>query len=166
VKQQAVFDSSFWINAHRSGLLRWVLQRFMLHYPPDVATEMHAAFPSGQAFWEHVRTGILTESAPQQAAFQEFSTGERAAINVALEHPDWTLLIDDYRPFRAAEGLGLPVLCTPVLTVQLLQDGDATAADTLTMLARLAAMQTVSPHLLARALVQADQWLGRQGGQI
>lgn len=73
--------------------------------------------------------------------------------------------MDDYRPYRAAESLGLPVLCTPVLAVILLEDREATEADTLTTLARLAAMQTVSPHLLASALVRVDQWLGRQGGQ-
>lgn len=159
VKQNATFDSSFWINAHRSGLLPHVLARYNLVYPPAVAAEMRTGFPSGQEFAGLVQAGRLTEVAPLSMQFQGFGPGEREAINVALEHPEWVLLMDDHRPFQEAARLGLRVLCTPVFTVSLFDEGALTARQTLVILARLAALQTVSPHLLAAALAHLGRSL-------
>jgi predicted nucleic acid-binding protein len=119
VKQSATFDSSFWINAHRSGLLPLVIERFRLYYPPAVAAELLEEFSSGREFWKLVREVALFEVVPELGQVTEFGPGERSAINLALERPDWLLLIDDRRPFLEAVRLGLQVLCTPVLVVQL-----------------------------------------------
>lgn len=154
MKQSATPDSSFWINAHRSGLLPSVLERFQLYYPPAVAGELREEFPSGREFWRLAREGLLKEVVPQSDQVRAFGAGERAAMNLALEHREWTILIDDRRPFLAAQRLGLKALCTPVLAVDLYHEGRLTLGQTLLALARLAALQTLSPDLLAAALAQ------------
>ena len=163
VKQDATFDSSFWINAHRAGLLAEVLDEYRLYFSPAVAAELRPSFPSGEAFWQLVRAGTVAEVVAVAEPFQEFGPGERAAINLALQHRDWTLLIDDQRPLRAAVELGLPAVCTPVLVVALFLQGTIDAAQCLQALARLAALQTVSPALLTAALAQLGQALAGKG---
>ncbi len=164
VKQNATLDTSFWINAHRAGLLPWVLQRYRLCYAPDVAAEQSPQFPSGIEFWRLARRGILTEVAPQHDRVQAFGPGERAALNLALEHPGWLLLLDDQRPYQEAVRRGLAVLCSPVLVAALFGDRVLTAQDALLVLARLAVLQTVSPHLLAAALAHiAKIWSSSKG---
>ena len=165
VKQNATPDSSFWINAHRSGLLPYVLERYQLHYTPAVGNELREEFASGREFWMLVREGVITEATPGVEEVREFGTGERAAINLALEHRDWILLIDDRRPFIEAERRALNVLCTPVLVVDLFSEGKLDARQALEALARLAAMQTVSRDLIAASLAYSgNTWKG-QGGR-
>ena len=154
MKQNATLDSSFWINAHRSGLLPQVLERFRLHYAPEVAAELSLDFASGREFWRLAGEGILTEAIPQADEVRGFGSGERAAMNLALEHRDWVLLIDDRRPLAEAQRMGLKTLCTPVLVVDLFEKGLWRLQDAVRQLARLTAMQTVSPALLQVALAQ------------
>lgn len=141
---------------HRAGILRYVLDRYELKYAPAVAGELLERFPSGREFWRLARVGALdvVAASPQVT---EFGPVEREAISVALEHPDWVLLMDDYRPFRAATALGITAVCSPVLTVALFAENALSAAEALTILARLAAMQTVSPFLLTAALAQLGE---------
>jgi len=162
VKQSATLDSSFWINAHRTGLLPYVLARYDLRYPPAVAAELVERFPSGREFWRLARAGLLVEVVPTTSQLQEFGPGEREAINLALEHQDWVLIIDDQRPYQAAARLGLNVLCSPVLTVALATEGALPTSDALAILARLAAIRTVSPVLLTAALAQLGEWSGHE----
>jgi hypothetical protein len=152
--QSATFDTSFWINAFRSGLTPHLLGRYDLRYTPEVAGELFESSPGGREFWRLVREGALVTAMSSAQPVREFGAGERAAINLAFEHQDWLLLMDDYRPFQAAVQLGLRVVCTPVLAVALYHEGRLGAEGALALLARLAAMQTVSPHLLAAALAQ------------
>lgn len=154
MKQNATLDSSFWINAHRSGLLPYVLDKFNLRYTPDVALELREEFSSGREFWRLVRQNELTEASPSIQQVKDFGTGERSAINLALEHSDWILLIDDRRPYLEGMRLGLRVLCTSVLAVELYSEGKLDGQQTLTILARLASFQTLSPELLAVAMAQ------------
>lgn len=163
MKQDATLDSSFWINVHRSGLLDYVLAEYVLHYAPEVAAELSPSFPSGQAFWHAARAGELSEAVPRRREVREFGPGERAAIDLALEHRDWVLLLDDYRPFQEAVRRGLRVLCSPTLIVSLFSANRLQAGDALASLARLAAIQTVSPHLLAAALAQIGRLLRTPG---
>lgn len=130
------------------------MERFRLYYNPAVAAELLEEFPSGREFWKLAREEALFEVVPELSQVTEFGPGERAAINLALEHRDWLLLIDDRRPFLEAVRLGLRVLCTPVLVVQLYTEGRLDPRQTLEALARLAGMQTVSPALLSAALAQ------------
>ena len=152
MKQNATPDSSFWINAHHSGLLPYVLDRFQLHYTPAVGLELREEFSSGREFWELARRGVLVAASSELEVVTEFGPGERAAMNLTLEHRDWVLLMDDRRPFMEAGRLGLRVLCTPVLVVDLYMEEKLNARQALEVLGRLAALQTVSPNLLAASL--------------
>jgi predicted nucleic acid-binding protein len=164
VKQNATLDSSFWINAHRSGLLPYVLDRYDLTYASHVAEELREDFPAGREFWRLVRLGRLTEVEPIDDHLRNFGPGERSAISVAIEHRDWVLLLDDQRPFQEAARIGLWVLCSPVVVVALHIEGTIDANKALTILARLAAIQTVSPTLIALALSQLGKSLpGKEG---
>jgi hypothetical protein len=165
VKQIATLDSSFWINAHRAGLLPYVLDTYDLRYAAAVAVELNPNFPSGREFWRQVRAGLLHEAIPATESVHEFGPGERAAINLVLGQPHWILLLDDQRPFRMAVELGISTICTPVLTVSLYTEGRFDARQALTILARLAALQTVSPHLLALALAQLGRAQPEPGGE-
>jgi len=156
VKQSVTLDSSFWINAHRSGLLRYVLALYHLHYAPAVAAELSEEFASGREFWRLARDGVLQESVPTSESVRAFGPGERAAMNLALENADWLLLVDDRRPLQEAQRLGIRAICTPVLIVGLFHDGTIEFEQALQALARLTAMQTVSPTLIEAALAQVQ----------
>ena len=154
MKQSATLDSSFWINSHRAGLLPHVLQRFELQVATAVAIELSERFASGREFWHLLREGAIVQVRPRMSQVKEFGPGERAAINLALEHPDWILLMDDRRPLEGAQRMGLRAICTPVLVVDLFDGGQCDLARAAELLARLAAMQTVIPALITGALAQ------------
>ena len=165
MKQNATLDSSFWINAHRSGLLPQLLERYALYYTPEVAAELRPSFASGRESWRLAQEGVLVEAPACLREVQSFGLGERSAINLALEHRDWILLMDDRRPLLEATRLGLRVLSSPVLALQLFSEGRLDATRTLQVLARLAALQTVSPDLLAAALAHLGRTWQERGGR-
>jgi predicted nucleic acid-binding protein len=160
MKRAATLDASFWINAQRVGLVPPVQTRYTLHYAPEVAAELSQALPSGRAFWQLARSGQLTEMRVAADAIPDLGPGEGAAINLARAHPDWVLLVDDPRPYQEAVRQGLRVLCSPVLVAAFYREGVLDARDAMLALARLAALQTVSRHLLAAAVAH----LGRSRG--
>ena len=163
MKQSATLDSSFWINAHRAGLLEYVLDRFVVHYTPSVAIELHENFASGREFWRVVREGLIVETAPTSSAFNLFGPGEQAAINLVSEHRDWVLLMDDRKPLAEAQRRGLRTLCTPVLVSTLFDEDQVELGQAIEILGRLAAMQTVSPTLIQAALTQIGLDASRKG---
>ena len=164
MKHTATLDTSFWVNVQRVGLLPYVQRRFLLCYAPDVAAEMSHTLASGREFWRLARGGLLTQVAAQMDGVKDLGPGERAAINLALEHPDWILLIDDQKPYQHAVQRGLRVLCSPVLVAALFSEGALDAARAMLALGRLAALQTVSPHLLAAAVAHVGRsWKQRRG---
>lgn len=89
---------------------------------------------------------------PVGQSVREFGRGERSAINAVIEHPGWILLLDDYRPYRMVADRDIGVLCTPLFAVMLFREGVLDERTVLRVLGELAAIQTVSPHLLAAAL--------------
>lgn len=80
-----------------------------------------------------------------------FGPGERATINLVLEHPDWVLLLDDRRPFDWAEAHGIPVMCSPLSVVGWFQEGTLELREAEHLLAQRTAPGTMSPVLLQRA---------------
>ncbi|MBI3977337.1 MAG: hypothetical protein HY331_04040 [Chloroflexi bacterium] len=130
-----------------------MLERFSLNYAPAVAAELREDFASGREFWRLARQGVLVEAVPRSEEVKSFGAGERAAINLALEHRDWVLLLDDRRPLLGAQRLGLRAVCTPVLVADLFDEGRLSPAQALQALARLTALKTVSPALIEAALL-------------
>ena len=154
VKQNATLDSSFWINAVAGGLLDSLLQDFALAIAPAVEQELPETYPSGARLHQLIEESQVVVIKPTVSIFARFGPGEREAINLALEHRDWTLLLDDLRPFRAAVELGLSPVSTPAYAAVLYERHLLDEVAVLTVLARLAARGTVSPQLLALALTQ------------
>jgi predicted nucleic acid-binding protein len=154
VKQNATLDSSFWINATAAGLVDSLLSDFDLCVPPDVARELTDAYPSGAHLHKLIEDQRIRVLLPTASALERFGPGEQATISLAAEHRGWTLLLDDLRPFRAAQEMGLSPVCTPAYAASLYQRGILDDGAVLAALARLAARSTVSPELLALALRQ------------
>jgi len=154
VKQNATLDSSFWINAVAGGLLDYLLEDFALCLAPAVERELPETYPSGARLHRLIEEGRITLAAPTVRVLERFGPGERTAISLATQHPEWTLLLDDLRPFRAAREMGLTPVSTPAYTASLYERSVLDEVGVLTVLARLAARGTVSPQLIALALAQ------------
>ena len=148
----AVLDTSFWVHAFAVGLLQHVLRLYAVHYTPEVASELPDTFASGREFRWLVRSGELTEVIPRHDRVGMFGAGERSALNVALEHRDWVLLLDDVRPFSYAAGVGLRIVYSPRLVVLLREEGAIGHAAAMGLLGELARLATVSPELIALAI--------------
>ncbi len=158
-RANAVFDTSFWIHSFGVGLLPFVLGRYALRYPPAVALELPERYPSGREFWRMARAGELEEAIPERDQVRRFGPGEREAMNVALEHPNWELLVDDWRPLEWAANMRLRVLSTPVLIVALVHDKEIGVPRALEFLAELGRLGTMMPGLieLARSQLATDE---------
>ena len=151
VKQSATLDTSFWIHAHKAGLSTSVLDDFELHCSLVVAAELKEDFEAGRLFWKLVQDGQVLRAESRLDAVTMFGSGERSAMNLALEHPGWFLLIDDWRPLEAAQNLGIPAICSPVLVVKMFREGKLQLGEALRSLTRLTRTGTVSPRLLTPA---------------
>jgi len=157
VKQNATLDSSFWIHATVSNVIEYLLDDFDLHVPSAVAGELSEDYPSGARLHGLIRASAVTVQEARSAAVDRFGPGERAAMDLAIENRGWVLLMDDLRPFRAAEEMGLAPVSSPVYAASLYERGTLDEPAVLTVLARLAARSTVSPQLIDVALRQVAQ---------
>ena len=154
VKQSATLDTSFWINAHRAGLAPFVVQRFDLYVSREVAGELSRAYEAGRDFWNLMSEGKIAQADPAPELIRLFGRGERSAMNLALEHLDWVLLMDDRRPYEEASKRGLKAVCSPVLVVQLFRESVLSLVEAHRFLAELEYFDTVSPSLISLARVQ------------
>ena len=154
VKQNATPDSSFWINAVAAGLVEHLLEDFDLWVPSAVVAELTKAYPSGALLHRLIAADRVRVAEPATLALERFGPGERAALSLAAQHRDWSLLLDDLRPFRAAQELGLAPVSSPAYAASLYGRNIIDERGVLTALARLAARSTVSPQLIALALSQ------------
>ena len=154
MKQNATLDSSFWIHSVGAGLVEQLLADFQLNVARAVTNELTEDCPSGARLHNLMREGKIHLADPATAKITRFGPGERASINLAIENEGWILLMDDRRPFRAAEELGLGPVASPVYAASLYRRGVLDQRGVLTVLARLSARSTVSPQLIDLALAQ------------
>lgn len=164
MKQNATPDSSFWIHATVSNVIEHLLEDIELYVAQAVAKELGEDYRSGARLHGLIREGRVHLRDPGTATLDRFGPGERAAINLALENPDWVLLMDDLRPFRAAEELGLAPVSSPVYVASLYRRGVLDERTVFEVLARLSAQSTVSPQLIDLALSQVAQ-ISKEGGE-
>lgn len=144
-----MLDTSLWVHAFAVGLLPLILRRYALRYTAEVDAELAERFASSREFRRLAAEGALERVAPGRDRLGLFGAGERSALNVALEHRGWTLLLDDHRPYIAAVRLGLRTLCSPLLVIKLLGDGAINRAEALHFLDGLSALGTVQQELVA-----------------
>ncbi|MES2332915.1 MAG: DUF3368 domain-containing protein [Bacteroidota bacterium] len=72
----------------------------------EIATEFGEALPD----WVEIRTA--TDKYRQQLLEMQIDKGESSAIALALETPDCTVILDDYKARKIADHLGLHVTGT------------------------------------------------------
>lgn len=68
---------------------------------PDIATEYGEVFP------EWIETVAVKDKYRQQLLEMQIDKGESSAIALALETPDSTIILDDYKARKIADLLGL-----------------------------------------------------------
>jgi len=163
-KRDAVLDSSFWINCHRSGIVDFLPAYFRLFAPTAVVEELER--PSS-------RTGLLTAAGlsfnqwrlesritvqdPQQPV-DWHGVGENAAVGLALERGYW-LLLDDQAPYHYCRSQGLHVLASTEFTLLLNSQGR------LTYTAAMGALKQLQVHRKSvRDAQVALEVLARQRG--
>lgn len=116
-----------------------------------MALELPISFASGRELRRLVESGELHQREPTGDQVGLFGPGDRATINLVLEHPDWVLLLDDRRTFDWAEAHGIAAVCSPLLVIDWFQEGTLDLAEAEHLLAKLTAPGTMSPVLLQRA---------------
>lgn len=134
--------------------MEFLLEDFALFLAPAVERELPATYPSGARLHRLIDEGRVTLVTPTRIVIERFGPGEREAVSLAMQHREWTLLLDDLRPFRAAGEMGLSPVSTPAYAVSLYERRVLDEVEVLLILARLAARGTVSPQLIALALTQ------------
>ncbi|MEX0683753.1 MAG: hypothetical protein WD904_02005 [Dehalococcoidia bacterium] len=157
MRQNATLDSSFWIHAAVSDVIGQLLEDFDLSVASAVGDELTEDYASGALLHGLVREGRILVRNAETETIDRFGPGERGAINLAIENRGWVLLMDDLRPVRAAEEMGLAPVSSPVYAASLYRRGGRNERAVLTVLARLAARSTVSPQLIDLALNQIGQ---------
>ena len=80
-----------------------------------------------------------------------YGDGERAAINLALERK-FLLLIDDWRPYEAAQAAGAEVVNSLAYLVALYEQKRITLERALQALARMTRRGTVRPEWIQSAV--------------
>jgi predicted nucleic acid-binding protein len=90
-------------------------------------------------------------AAPRSEKIKLYGDGERAAINLALEQK-FLLLIDDWRPYEAAQATGVEVVNSLAYLVALYEQKRITLERALQALARMTRRGTVRPEWIQSAV--------------
>jgi predicted nucleic acid-binding protein len=105
----ATFDSSFWVHAAYLDLIEFLLSDFELICTKAVEDELGRDHPTSRRLEALLADKSIKRAAPRSERIKLYGDGERAAINLALERKV-LLLIDDWRPYEAAQAAGVEVI--------------------------------------------------------
>lgn len=105
----ATFDSSFWVHAVYLDLVEFLLADFDLICTKAVENELGRDNPTSRQLKQLLAEKRIRRAASRSEKIKLYGDGERAAINLALER-GWLLLIDDWRPYEAAQAVGVEVV--------------------------------------------------------
>lgn len=89
--------------------------------------------------------------APKSDHITLYGAGERAAISLAMEQR-CLLFIDDWRPYEAAQALGVAATNTPAYLVQLYEQARMSVETVLSHLSALTRRGTIKPEWVHAAL--------------
>ena len=97
-----ISDTSCFIVLTKIGALELLHQIYgQVVTTPDIAVEY------GQTLPEWVEVVAVQDKMRQQLLEMQIDKGESSAIALALETPDCTIILDDYKARKIAERLGL-----------------------------------------------------------
>ena len=151
MKRGATFDSSFWVHAVYLDLLGLLVSDFELVCTKAVERELGRDNPTSLRLKALLADGTVKEAAPKFEKIRLYGDGERAAINLALERR-LLLLIDDWRPYEAAQAAGVEVVNSLAYLVGLYEQKRITVERTLDGLARITRRGTLRPEWIQSAV--------------
>lgn len=151
MRRVATFDSSFWVHAVYLDLLDFLLADFELICTGAAESELGRENPTSIRLKELLANKRIQRARPRSDKMRLYGDGERAAINLALERK-LLLLIDDWRPYEAAQAAGAEVVSSVAYLVGLYGQNRATIQTMLNALARIARRGTIRPEWIETAL--------------
>ncbi len=151
MKSGATFDSSFWVHTVYLDLVDFLLSDFELVCTRAVENELGRDNPTSLRLKSLLAERRIKRGAPKSKMIRLYGDGERAAINLALERK-LLLLIDDWRPYRAAQAVGVEVVNSLAYLVGLYEQKRITAERVLNALARITRRGTLTPEWIHSAV--------------
>ena len=147
----ATFDSSFWVHAVYLELIEFLLADFELMCTKSVENELGRDNPTSRRLKKLLADKSIKRAAPRSEKIKLYGDGERAAINLALERK-FLLLIDDWRPYEAAEASGVEVVNSLAYLIGLYERKRVTSERALNALARITRRGTLRPEWIQSAV--------------
>jgi predicted nucleic acid-binding protein len=147
----ATFDSSFWVHAVYLDLIEFVLSDFELICTQAVEDELGRDNPTSRRLKALLADRSIKRAAPRSEKVKLYGDGERAAINLALERK-LLLLIDDWRPYEAAQAAGVEVVNSLAYLVGLYEQKRIILERALHALARTTRRGTLRPEWIQSAV--------------
>ncbi len=151
MKRGATFDSSFWVHAVYLDLLDFVLSDFELVCTKAVERELGRDNPTSLRLKALLADRSIEEAAPKSEKIKLYGDGERAAIKLALERK-LPLLIDDWKPYEAAQAVGVEVVNSLAYLVGLYEQKRITLEQVLNALTRITRRGTLRPEWIESAV--------------
>jgi len=151
VQRGATFDSSFWVHTVYLDLVEFLLSDFELICTKAVEKELGRDNPTSFRLKVLLADRSIKQAASRSEKIKLYGYGERAAINLALERK-LLLLIDDWRPYEAAQAAGVQVVNSLAYLVGLYEQKRITAERTLHALAKITRRGTLRPEWIQSAL--------------
>jgi predicted nucleic acid-binding protein len=148
---RATFDSSFWVHAVYLNFVDFLLSDFDLICTKAVEDELGRDNPTTLRLKVLLADKRIKRAAPKYEKVKLYGDGERAAINLALERK-LLLLIDDWRPYEAAQAAGVEVVNSLAYLVRLYEQKRITLERTLNALTMITRRGTLRPEWVRSAL--------------
>ena len=155
------FDSSFWVHAVYLDLIEFLLSDFELTCTKAVEDELGHDNPTSRRLKGLLTDKSIKRAAPKSEKIKLYGDGERAAINLALERK-FLLLIDDWRPYEAAQAAGVEVVNSIAYLVGLYEQKRITLERALYALAKTTRRGTLRPEWIQSAVrvIAEIRWKG------
>ena len=147
----ATFDSSFWVHAVYLDLIEVLLSDFELICTKAVEEELGRDNPTSRRLKALLADKSIKRAAPKSERIKLYGDGERSAINLALERK-LLLLIDDWRPYEAAQAAGIEVVNSLAYLVGLYEQKRITLERALNALAKTTRRGTLRPEWIQSAM--------------
>lgn len=151
MRRGATFDSSFWVHAVYVNLLDFLLVDYELVCAPAVERELGGENPTSLRLKALLADKSIRRATARSEKIKLYGDGERSALNLALER-NLLLLIDDWRPYEAAQAAGIDVANSLVYVVQLYQKDRLDLEWALGAVGRLARRGTLRPEWIQSTL--------------
>jgi len=156
MKGGATFDSSFWVHAVYLDLVDFLLSDFQLVCTKAVEKELGHDNPTSLRLKGLLVDKIIKQASAKHEKIKLYGDGERAAINLALERK-LLLLIDDWRPYEAAQAAGVEVVSSLAYLVGLYEQERITSERALQALAKMTRRGTLRPEWIQSAVRIASE---------